>query len=94
MVGGMVAMAHTIDGGEYLTVSEAVGYIGCTEGWIRKLLRAGDMPGRRVGLRVWLIPVEAADKARAALTTRSIGKKHLAARPVSARKKAAKRPKQ
>lgn len=82
-----------IDGGEYLTVSEAVDYMGCTDGWVRILLREGKLRGRRVGERVWLIPVEAAREARDALSTRANGKKHLAKRPAASRKKPAKRKK-
>jgi excisionase family DNA binding protein len=89
----MVAMTpQKIDGGEYLTVAEAVEVMGCSEGWVRTLLGSGQIPGaRRIGQRVWLIPAAAARQARDGLTTRSVGKKHLARRPVSSRKKAAKR---
>ena len=81
-------MPQKIDGGEYLTVSEAVDFMGCTDGWIRILLREGKLRGRRFGERVWLIPVEAAREARDSLTTRANAKKHLAKRPVAKRKKA------
>jgi len=77
-----------IDGGEYLTVAEAVNAIGCTEGWVRMLLRDGKLRGRRFGERVWLIPVEACREARDALTTRANAKRHLAKRPAATRKKA------
>lgn len=91
---GMVSMVQTIDGGEYLTVSEAVDLMGCTDGWVRSLLRDGKLPGsRRIGQRVWLIPMGAAKEARDNLTTRANAKKHLAKRPVSKRKKPAKRKK-
>lgn len=81
-----------IDSGEYLTVAEAVEVMGCTEGWIRHLLGEGKLPGaRRIGLRVWLIPTAAAKAARDGLSTRSVGKKHLAKRPAAARKKAKRR---
>lgn len=77
-----------IEKDEYLTVSEAVDRMGCTDGWIRVLLREGRLPGaRRIGQRVWLIPVSAADEARANLSSRSTGKKHLAKRPAAKRKK-------
>jgi excisionase family DNA binding protein len=86
----MVSMSpQKIDGGEYLTVSEAVDVMGCTDGWVRILLRQGKIAGaRRIGQRVWLIPTSAAEKARDALTSRSVGKKHLAKRPAVSRKKA------
>lgn len=81
-------MAQQIDGGEYLTVVEATELMGCSEGWVRTLLSEGKLAGaRRIGQRVWLIPAAAAREARAGLTTRSVGKKHLAKRPVSSRKK-------
>lgn len=81
-------MPQKIDAGEYLTVSEAVDVMGCTDGWVRILLREGRLRGaRRIGQRIWLIPTSAAKEARAALTTRSVGKKHLAKRPASSRKK-------
>lgn len=77
-----------LDGGEYLTVAEAVALMGCSEGWVRTLLGEGKLPGaRRIGQRVWLIPAAAAKEARDGLTTRSVGKKHLAKRPAAKRKK-------
>ena len=77
-----------LDSGEYLTVAEAVEVMGCTEGWVRALLGQGKLPGaRRIGQRVWLIPTSAAKAARDGLTTRSVGKKHLAKRPAATRKK-------
>ena len=91
----MVAMTpQRIDGGEYLTVAEAVEVMGCTEGWIRHLLGEDKLPGaRRFGQRVWLIPIASAQHARDGLTTRATSKKHLAKRPAAKRKKTAKRKK-
>lgn len=81
-------MVQKIDGGEYLTVAEAVEVMGCTEGWVRHLLGEDKLPGaRRIGQRIWLIPVAAARDARDNLTTRANAKKHLAKRPASSRKK-------
>ena len=78
-----------LDGGEYLTVLEAVERMGCSEAWVRTLLGRGLIPGaKRIGQRVWLIPAAAAEKVRAGLTTRSLGKQHLAKRPAAKRKKA------
>lgn len=77
-----------IDGGEYLTVAETVEVMGCTDGWVRMLLRDGRLPGaRRIGQRVWLIPAAAAREARDNLSTRSNAKRHLAKRPAAKRKK-------
>jgi hypothetical protein len=85
----MVSMPQRIDGGEYLTVAEAVGVMGCTEGWIRSLLGREMLPGaRRVGQRVWLIPATAAREARDNLSSRANAKRHLAKRPAAGRKKA------
>ena len=92
---GMVAMTpQKLDGGEYLTVLEAVERMGCSEAWVRTLLGRGLIPGaRRIGQRVWLIPASSAERARDGLTTRSLGKQHLAKRPAAKRKKTAKRKK-
>ena len=87
----MVAMSEKFGAGEWLTVTEAVGFMGCTDGWVRALLRDGKLPGaRRIGQRVWLIPVAAATEARDNLSTRANAKKHLAKRPAAKRKKAKK----
>ena len=85
----MIAMApENIDGVEYLTVAEAVEVMGCTEGWVRTLIGRKELPGtRRIGKRIWLIPAAAARQAQGCLTTRSVGKKHLAKRPLAKRKK-------
>jgi hypothetical protein len=88
----MVSMAHNIDGEEYLTIAEAVEYMGCTDGWIRHLLRKkdkdkGKLEGRQIGQRLWLVKKSSATRAREELTTRAKGKKHLAQRPAALRKK-------
>lgn len=89
----MVALTEKFGTGEWLTVSEAVEYMGCTDGWVRVLLRDGKLPGaKRIGQRIWLIPVAAATEARDNLSTRANAKKHLAKRP-AARRKTAKRKK-
>jgi hypothetical protein len=93
----MVSMAHNIDGQAYLTIAEAVEYMGCTDGWIRQLLRKEEekpgsgLRGKRLGARLWLISLESARQQRDALTTRANAKKHLAKRPAAKRKKAARR---
>lgn len=81
----MVTVAKTLSG-TFLTVSEAADHMGCTEGWVRMLIRNGKLQAQRHGLRAWLIPLEAATKARAGLTTRSNGKKAEAIRPAADRK--------
>ena len=84
---GMVAMAE-IEPGKYLTVAEAVDFMGCSQAWVRTLLGRGELRGaRRIGQRVWLIPESAAREARDGLTTRSKSKRHLAKRPAAKRAK-------
>jgi excisionase family DNA binding protein len=86
----MVGMAYNIDGVEYLTVPEAVEYIGCTDGWVRVLCREGKLASRMLGKRLRLVEKRSAATIRDTLTTRSVGKKHLAKRPAAKRKKAKK----
>lgn len=83
----MIAMAHKIEGGEYLTIAEAVDYIGCTDSWVRHLIREGKLRVRTFSERVKLVPLAEADRARDGLTTRAKAKKHLAKRPAAKRKK-------
>lgn len=80
-------MAHNIDGVEYLTIAEAVTYMGCTDGWVRMLLRRKKLRGKQIGQRLWLVTRESAAEVRDSLTTRAKGKKHLAQRPAAARRK-------
>jgi hypothetical protein len=87
----MVSMAYNIDGVDYLTVSEAVDFIGCTDGWVRILCREGKLESRMMGKRLRLVAKRSAAHIRDTLTTRATGKKHLAKRPAAKRKKAAKR---
>ena len=78
-------MAKTLSG-TYLTVVEAADHMGCTEGWVRMMIRTGRLKAQKHGLRAWLIPLEAATAARDGLTTRSNGKKSEAVRPAADRK--------
>jgi hypothetical protein len=87
----MVSMAYNIDGVDYLTVSEAVDFIGCTDGWVRILCREGKLESRMMGKRLRLVAKRSAAHIRDTLTTRATGKKHLAKRPAAKRKKAARR---
>lgn len=80
-------MAHMIDGVEYLTIAEAVDYMGCTDGWVRMLLRNKKLRGKQIGQRLWLVTRESAAEVRDNLTTRAKGKRHLAQRPAALRKK-------
>jgi excisionase family DNA binding protein len=87
----MVTMAYNIDGVDYLTISEAVEYMGCTDGWVRALCRDGRLQSRMLGKRLRLVEKRSAAKVRDSLTTRSVGKAHLAKRPAAKRKKAKKK---
>jgi excisionase family DNA binding protein len=69
----------------WLTVEEAVALIGCTDGWVRHLLREGKLEGWRAGERAWLVKRESAIEARSGLTTRSNAKK--GERPARQRKR-------
>lgn len=84
-------MAYNIDGVDYLTIPEAVDFMGCTDGWVRTLCRRGRLESRMMGQRLRLVAKKSAAEVRDSLTTRANGKKHLARRPASARKKAAKK---
>lgn len=84
-------MPLTIEGKQFVTVSEAVKRMECTDGWVRMLIRTGRLPAQKIHARCWLIPVEAADAAKATLTSRSVGRRHLAERPAASRKPTSKR---
>jgi len=88
----MIATPQKIEGRTYLTVLQAVEHMGCSDGWVRKLIRSGKLPATKFGRRVYMIALDAADEAKAELSTRSVGKRHLAVRPAASRI-AAKRPK-
>jgi len=87
-MGWMVAMPCNIDGVEYLTISEAVDYMGCTDGWVRMLCRQGKLDSRLLGQRMRLVRKSSATHVRDTLTTRANAKRHLAKRPAAKRKKA------
>lgn len=84
-------MAHRIEGGEYLTIAETVEHMGCTDSWVRQLIRDGKLHVRTFSERVKLVPLAEANRAKEALSTRATAKKHLAKRPAAARRKAAKK---
>lgn len=79
------------DGDRFMTIAETVGYMGCTDGWVRALLRRGTLRGHRVGARLWLVSMASAKEARESLSTRATGKRHLAKRPAASRPKKAKK---
>lgn len=73
----------------WLTVEEAVALIGCTDGWVRHLLREGKLEGWRAGERAWLVRRESALQARAGLSSRSNAKKAEQGQKVRRRRKTA-----
>jgi excisionase family DNA binding protein len=56
---------------QWITVAEAVEVAGCTDGYIRRLLREERLEGWRAGAHAWLVKREAAQELRSALSTRS-----------------------
>jgi len=87
----MIALPQQFQGGNWLTVTEAADFMGCSVGWVRMLILQGKLEATRVGNRTLLIPQTAAQRAKDALTTRSLGKQGEAKRPAATRK-AAKKP--
>jgi len=85
-------MAQQMRQGTYYTVGQAVDVIGCTDGWIRTLIRTGKLPAVSAAGRAYLIHESDALAARDSLTTRSNAKRHLAVRPLADRKPAARKP--
>ena len=86
----VTTVAYNIDGVDYLTITEAVEYMGCTDGWVRLLCREGKLASRMLGKRLRLVEKRSATHVRGTLTTRANAKKHLAERPAAKRKKAKK----
>ena len=72
----------------WLTVDEAVQLIGCTDGWVRHLLREGKLEGWRAGERAWLVRRDSALEVRAGLSSRSNAKRGDRAKPRRRRKTA------
>lgn len=56
---------------QWITVAEAVEVAGCTDGYIRRLLREDRLKGWHAGARAWLVHKDAALELRASLSTRS-----------------------
>jgi excisionase family DNA binding protein len=56
---------------KYVTVTEAVQIAGCTDGYIRRLLREEKLTGWRAGERAWLVELDSLMKLRGELSTRS-----------------------
>ena len=56
---------------EWITIAEAVDAAGCTDGYLRRLLRQGRLEGWRAGERAWLVLRDAISELRGQLSTRS-----------------------
>ena len=56
---------------EWITINEAVVAAGCTDGYLRRLLRQGRLEGWRAGERAWLVRRDAILELRGQLSTRS-----------------------
>jgi len=41
---------------KFLTVTQAAEKVGCTVGYLRKLLRSEQIVGQKIGERAWIIP--------------------------------------
>ena len=77
---------NNIDLSEWLTVTAACPVIGCTDGWVRILIRSGKLPAWRAGERAWLIKRTDAIAARASLGPLSNARK--GERTITTRRKA------
>jgi excisionase family DNA binding protein len=63
--------------GQFVSVSEAAEILGCTDGRIRQMLRAGEIEGIKLNERAWAIPKKAAEKA--AKNTPTTGRPRISA---------------
>jgi hypothetical protein len=41
--------------GKFVSVNEAAGILGCTDGRIRQMLRGGTLPGLKLNQRAWAL---------------------------------------
>jgi excisionase family DNA binding protein len=60
---------------EWLTVAEAAELAGCSEGWIRLKLAAGELEGWKSGERAWNVAVDSVLELRKTLSPRSLGQR-------------------
>jgi len=69
----------------WVSVIEACDLAGCSEGWIRHLLREGKLPGIQFNGWTWMIDRKEAIALRSTLSARSIGSRET--RPAQPRKR-------
>ena len=55
----------------WVSVREAVDISGCTDGWVRHLLREGKLDGWKVNEWTWLVSRSGAESLRGTLSTRA-----------------------
>ncbi len=70
---------------EWLTVKEAELLMGCSDGWVRVLLRTGKLIGQKFGPRSWMVSRASALEQKKELTSRAVGQQAKTAK--KARKK-------
>lgn len=56
---------------KWVSVSEAVGIAGCTDGWIRHLLRTGRLNGFQLNEWTWMVDRQDCVELRKSLSSRS-----------------------
>lgn len=66
--------------GKWVTVAEAVDLAGCTDGWIRHLLREGKLAGFQLNEWTWMVDRAGAVALRQHLSSRSNAAKQKAAK--------------
>lgn len=67
--------------GKWVSVSEACGLAGCTDGWIRHLLREGKLTGFQLNDWTWMVDKAEAIALRGSLSSRSNAAKQKPTRP-------------
>jgi excisionase family DNA binding protein len=82
-----------IDGVEYYTIEEASEFMGCSVGWVRRLISDKVLKSIRMGKRMLLVTRASAKSAAKSLTSRSKARRHLAVRPAAERRYVRNQPK-
>ena len=72
---------------KWVSVSEACELAGCTDGWIRHLLREGKLGGFQVNEWTWMVDRAEAVALRKNLSSRSNASKDKPSKPASKRRR-------
>lgn len=72
---------------QWLTVNETVELMGCTNGWVRMLLRTGQLEGHKFGPRAWMVSRKSALAQKKILSSRAVGNREKAKTAKKPRKK-------